>query len=91
VRANPDFAPAHNNLGSALARVPGHTMEAIAEYRAALRLQPDYADAHYNLGVALAQQPGQRAAALAELETAMRLDHNPQTRQALDWLRSRKE
>jgi tetratricopeptide (TPR) repeat protein len=66
-------------------------MEAIAEYRAALRLQPDYADAHYNLGVALAQQPGQRAAALAELETAMRLDHNPQTRQALDWLRSRKK
>ena len=91
VRANPDFAPAHNNLGSALARMPGHTMEAIAEYRAALRLEPDYADAHYNLGVALAQQPGQRAAALAELETAMRLDHNPQTRQALDWLRSRKE
>jgi tetratricopeptide (TPR) repeat protein len=91
VRANPGFAPAHNNLGSALARMPGHTMEAIAEYRAALRLQPDYADAHYNLGVALAQQPGQRAAALAELETAMRLDHNPQTRQALDWLRSRKK
>jgi len=91
VRANPDFAPAHNNLGSALSRMPGHMTEAIAEYRAALWLQPDYADAHYNLGVALAQQPGQRAAALAELETAMRLDHNPQTRQALDRLRSQKK
>jgi tetratricopeptide (TPR) repeat protein len=91
VRANPNFAPAHNNLGSALGRMQSHAMEAIAEYRAALRLQPDYADAHYNLGVALAQQPGQHAAALAELETAMRLDHNPQTRQALDWLRSQKK
>jgi tetratricopeptide (TPR) repeat protein len=91
VRADPDFAPAHDNLGSALSQMPGHMTEAIAEYRAALRLQPDLADAHYNLGVALAQQPGQHAAALAELETALRLDHSPQTRQALDWLRSRKE
>jgi tetratricopeptide (TPR) repeat protein len=91
VRANPNFAPAHNNLGSALDRMPGHTAEAIAEYREALRLQPDYADAHYNLGVALARQPGQHAAALAELEAALRLDHSPQTRQALDWLRSRKQ
>jgi len=91
VRANPDFAPAHNNLGSALGRIPGHETEAIAEYRAALRIQPDYADAHYNLGVALARQPGQLAAALEELETALSIDHSPQTRQALDWLRSRKE
>jgi tetratricopeptide (TPR) repeat protein len=91
VRANPNFAPAHNNLGSALDRTPGHTAEAIAEYRAALRLQPDYADAHYNLGIALAQQPGQHAAALAELETSMRIDPNPQTRQALEWLRSQKK
>jgi tetratricopeptide (TPR) repeat protein len=91
VRANPDFAPAHNNLGSALSTMPGHAAEAIAEYRAALRLQPDNADAHYNLGMALAQQPGQHAAALAELEAALRLDHSPQSRQALEWLRSRKE
>jgi Tfp pilus assembly protein PilF len=71
--------------------MPGHAAEAIAEYRAALRLQPDNADAHYNLGMALAQQPGQHAAALAELEAALRLDHSPQSRQALEWLRSRKE
>jgi tetratricopeptide (TPR) repeat protein len=90
VEAKPDFAEAHNNLGSALSRVPGHTMEAIAEYRAALRLEPDLADAHYNLGIALAEQPGQRAEALAELETSLRLDPNPETRQALDWLRSQK-
>ena len=89
VRANPDFAPAHNNLGSALDRMPGHAMEAIDEYRAALRLQPDYADAHYNLGLALAKQPGQHAAALEELETALRLDHDPQTRQAIEWLQFR--
>jgi tetratricopeptide (TPR) repeat protein len=91
VKANPDFAPAHNNLGSALSRMPGHTAEAIAEYRAALRIQPDFADAHYNLGVALAQQPGGRAEALVELETALRLDPNPETKQALDWLRSQKK
>jgi len=91
VRANPDFAPAHDSLGSALSRMPGHMPEAIAEYRAALRLQPDLADAHYNLGVALAQQPGERAEALAELETALRLDRNPETQQALDWLRSQKK
>ena len=90
VEAKPDFAEAHNNLGSALSRLPGHTAEAIAEYRAALRLDPDLADAHYNLGIALAQQPGQRAEALAELETSLRLDPNPETRQALDWLRSQK-
>jgi hypothetical protein len=38
----------------------------------------------------LAQQPGERAETLAELETALRLDHNPDTQQALDWLRPRK-
>jgi hypothetical protein len=41
--------------------------------------------------VALAQQPGGRAEALVELETALRLDPNPETKQALDWLRSQKK
>ena len=62
-----------------------------SNWQAARRIQPDYADAHYNLGIALAQQPGQRAAALAERESAMRIDNDPQTRQALDWLRSQKK
>ena len=40
----PAFAEAHNTLGAVLATA-GRRAEAIAEYRAALRLKPDYANA----------------------------------------------
>ena len=43
-----------NNLGAALSR-QGLFPEAIAQYRAALRIKPEYSDAHYNLGYALAK------------------------------------
>src|SRR5262249_37446003 len=46
--------------------------EAMAEYRAALRLQPDYAKAHTNLGIALAMV-GRLPEAVAELREAVRL------------------
>ena len=49
----PDFAEAHNNLGSALAS-RGQVDEAMVHYRQALKIKPDYAEAHNNLGVALA-------------------------------------
>jgi eukaryotic-like serine/threonine-protein kinase len=50
-------------------RGEGKLAEAIAEYRAAIRLQPDFASAHYNLGLAL-QLRGDLDGALVELRTA---------------------
>ena len=46
----PDFAEAHNNLGTAL-KNQGKLDEAVACYRRALELNPDFAEAHNNLGV----------------------------------------
>jgi Flp pilus assembly protein TadD len=44
----PNSASAHNNLGAALAQI-GRTHEAIAEFKAALRINPGYIDARNNL------------------------------------------
>ena len=71
IRIQPDFALAHNNLGSALDR-KGKRDEAIAEHRTAIRLQPDFALAHNNLGSALDRQ-GKREEAIAEYRTVLRL------------------
>jgi tetratricopeptide (TPR) repeat protein len=49
---NPDLAPAHNELGSALGAA-GHFKDAIAAYRRAIALDPLKAGFHSNLGVAL--------------------------------------
>ena len=51
----PDYAEAHNNLGSLLPkrdRVDG----AIAHYQKALEIKPDYAEAHNNLATPLRQK-----------------------------------
>jgi hypothetical protein len=48
---------AHYRLGNALAELPGHTGEAIAHYREALRIRPDFADAQEALRLAVARQP----------------------------------
>ena len=53
LQKNPDFWPAHNNLGAALVD-EGRLPEAIEHYRQALRLNPDYIEVHNNLGFALA-------------------------------------
>ena len=50
----------------------GKLDEAVAEYRAAIRLKPDYAEAHYNLGIALTDQ-GKLDEAVAEYRAAIRL------------------
>lgn len=48
----PDYAEAHNNLGTALTD-QGKLDEAIACYRQALVLKPDYAEAYSNLAFCL--------------------------------------
>ncbi len=53
--------------------MPGDLQQAVAEYRAALRIDPDFAQAHLNLGIAYAQMPGQLADAITEYQTALRL------------------
>jgi len=64
-------AMAHCNLGTAL-KAKGDLDGAIAEYRAALRLQPDNSVAHYDLGRVLWTK-GDREAAFKEFRTAHRL------------------
>jgi predicted O-linked N-acetylglucosamine transferase (SPINDLY family) len=48
----PDYAEAHNNLGTAL-RASGNLEEAVTAYRRAVELKPTYFEAHNNLGNAL--------------------------------------
>jgi tetratricopeptide (TPR) repeat protein len=76
LQINPDYANAHNNLGAALAKVPGQLSEAISHYETALRINPNYAIAHYNLGDALAKIPGQMPEAISHYETALRINPN---------------
>ena len=72
LRLNNDYAGAHNNLGMALAKIPGRMDEAIAQLREALRLAPDFADARNNLGIALYNTPGRLDEAVAEFREALR-------------------
>jgi len=69
---NPDSWLAHNNLGNALLAKPGRLAGAIAEYRAAARLEPGSEQARTNLGNALAQA-GRLPEAIPELEAALRI------------------
>jgi Flp pilus assembly protein TadD len=55
IRLKPFYAPAHQNLGSALFK-KGRVNEAIAEFQEAIRLKPDDAGTYNNLGVALVDQ-----------------------------------
>jgi tetratricopeptide (TPR) repeat protein len=73
VEASPHSARPHNNLAKALAQIPGHSSEAIAELKTALQIRPDYAEAHYNLGIDLLPIPGRLAESIAEFEAAVRL------------------
>ncbi|HEX4347184.1 MAG TPA: tetratricopeptide repeat protein, partial [Vicinamibacterales bacterium] len=68
----PNSAPAHFNLGTALA-IAGQNDRAIDEYRKALALRPDYAQAHNNLAGALVQQR-KFADAVGEYEAAVKAD-----------------
>jgi Flp pilus assembly protein TadD len=75
--AHADSAMAHCDLGSTL-KAKGDLDGAIAEYRAALRLEPDNAMAHCDLGHVLWTK-GNREAAFEEFRTAHRLAPNEPT------------
>ena len=71
LRARPDYAVAHSNLGNAL-REQGELDAAVASFREAVRLRPDFAEAYNNLGSVL-QQQGRLEEAEACLRQALRL------------------
>ncbi len=71
LRANPDYAEAHDNMGLAL-QVSGRLEEAVTAHRAALRLEPTFAEAHNNLGTAL-QKLGRLDEAATQFREAIRL------------------
>jgi Tfp pilus assembly protein PilF len=73
IRLKEDFAPAHNNLGTVLGKMPGFLGEATAQFEEAVRLQPDFVDAHNNLGTALLKTPGRLEDAVAQYQEALRL------------------
>jgi len=73
VRLQPDFSPAHYNLGFALTAL-GRPDEAIAHYRRAIELKPDYPQAHNNLGGVL---QAQGAVDEAVLHYRLALQFNP--------------
>ena len=71
IRLDPEFAEAHNLLGTALA-TSGRLAEAVAAFREATRLDPMFALAHFNLGLAL-RDSGDREEASKAFSTALRL------------------
>jgi tetratricopeptide (TPR) repeat protein len=73
VELNPASSVAHNHLGVALAVLPGHMSEAIAQFEVALQIAPRFAEIHENLGTALWPDPARRTEAVTHLETARRL------------------
>jgi tetratricopeptide (TPR) repeat protein len=78
VRINPGYPEARSELAHALNRLgarllqQGKRDEAVAQFRAALRLEPGFGLAHNNLGLALVQQ-GMLDEAIAEYSEAVRL------------------
>ena len=88
LRLSPNYAEAHNNLGSAYS-TQGHAQEAMNEFETALRLDPNLAEAHANLGVALLKMPGRVPQGVAELQTALRLRPDmPRVREILAQVQS---
>jgi TonB family protein len=73
VVVDPDNPFVHIAWGAILESL-GNADAAIAEFRAALKLQPDLPDAHLRLGSALLLEPTQHAEAQEELKQAVTLD-----------------
>src|SRR5437899_2551694 len=84
LKIKPDFAAAHNNLGTALQdKQSGDSAsgdyravdEAIEHYRKALQIKPDFTQAHSNLGNALLQT-GRTDEAIAQFQKTLELEPN---------------
>ncbi len=69
----PDYPPAHNNLGFALAS-RRQVDEAIEHYRKALATQPRYVAAHNNLGMALMPYRGHVDEAIDHFRRALEIE-----------------
>ena len=78
IRIRPDFAPAHNNLGT-LRQKQGKLDQSAVHLRQAIRINPEYSTAHNNLSVTLLAQ-----GRLDEAEDHLRqaLKTNPQMAEA---------
>src|ERR1019366_9468603 len=74
VEVCPESSKTHNNLGDALAKLPGRLPDAVVEYQVSLRIDPDYSEAHFNLANALSRLPGRLPDAIAEYQAALRID-----------------
>jgi tetratricopeptide (TPR) repeat protein len=68
-----NFALSYDKKGAALERIPGHSAEAIKDYRTAVRIMPDLAGPHNSLGAALAKTKAGLPEAIEEFRTAVRL------------------
>jgi len=75
VRADPQFAPAHHELGRVLWDL-GRREEAVQAYQQALAVRPDSAMTHNNLGAALTRMDD-LAGAAAELQAALASADDP--------------
>jgi tetratricopeptide (TPR) repeat protein len=73
IELNPESADAHNNLGNALC-AEGRRVDAVAEYREALRIMPGYGAVHFNIAMALLNEPGRRPEAASELREFLKSD-----------------
>jgi tetratricopeptide (TPR) repeat protein len=73
VRILATFAESYDNKGAELERKPGHSAEALKDYRTAVRIMPDLAGPHNILGMALAKTPAGLPEAIDEFRTAVRL------------------
>ena len=72
MKATPDNASAHNNLGTALGK-QSKFREATLEFAQAAKLQPDYLEAHYNLANAYMLQ-SRIDEAIGEFNIVLRLN-----------------
>ncbi len=84
LKTNPMSAEIHNNMGSALSRIPGRKSDAISHYEHALKLRPDYPEAHNNLANALRSTSNRLDEAISHYHLALR--SNPQYVEALNGL-----
>jgi tetratricopeptide (TPR) repeat protein len=71
IRLKPDFAEAHNNLGSAYAMLRRPEL-AVEQFRQAIAIRPEYGKAHYNLANLHAAR-GELDAAIEHYERAVAL------------------